>query len=60
MKRYLASDIFKEDPDDPSMVNIVFPEEILENLGITVGDTVIIEVIDGKMIINKAEGNNVK
>lgn len=50
---FLAEEIFQEIPGDPDNVMMTIPPEICEAQGWKEGDTLNIEVSDGKMIISK-------
>ena len=53
MTIYKVEDIFKEIPGDPDNVIMQLPPEICEQLGWGEGDTLNIQVEDGKIIIKK-------
>ena len=53
---YKVEDIFEDIPDDPKNVNMTIPPEIMEQIGITTGDTVKISYGDqGSLIIEKVD-----
>ena len=56
---YKVEDIFEDIPDDPENVLMNLPEEVLEEAGINVGDTVKILLGDqGTLIIEKVKENS--
>lgn len=52
---FSSSDIFKERPDDPENVDLVFPPEVLETLNWKPGDVLNIKVEDQTLVITKNE-----
>lgn len=50
---YNTNEIFEEIPDDPDHVIMKFPEKLMEELGWTEGDTLIIRVDDEKLVITR-------
>lgn len=52
-KTYLVEELFEDIPGDPDNVIFKIPPEICEQQGWKEGDTVHIEVTDGRMIIKK-------
>lgn len=53
-KTYLVEELFQEIPDDPDNVLFTIPPEICDHMGWNPGDTISIEVTEGKMILSKA------
>jgi len=50
---FLAEEIFEDIPDDPEHVIMKIPPSIMEAQGWKEGDTLNIQVEDGKMVISK-------
>jgi formylmethanofuran dehydrogenase subunit D len=50
---FTAEDIFEEIPGDPDNVIMKFPEEVLKVTGWKEGDTLDINIEDGKIVIKK-------
>jgi hypothetical protein len=48
-----AEEIFEEIPGDPDNVILKFPPEMLESTGWKEGDTLNIQIEEGKLIITK-------
>ena len=55
MKTYLVEELFSDIPDDPDHVMLTFPPEIVESTGWKEGDTLNVEVVDGKLHITRVE-----
>jgi hypothetical protein len=53
---YNAEDLFEDIPGDPDNVILKFPPDLLEIMGWNEGDTLNIEVEDGKMTVTKING----
>lgn len=53
---YNAEDLFEDIPGDPDNVILKFPPDLLEIMGWQEGDTLNIEVEDGKMTVTKING----
>ncbi len=55
MKTYLVEELFSDIPDDPDHIMLTFPPEVVESTGWKEGDTLNVEVIDGKLHITRVE-----
>ena len=53
---YNAEDIFEDIPGDPDNIIMNFPEELLQAMGWKEGDTLDIQVEDGKVTVTKIDG----
>jgi len=54
-KTYLVEELFSNIPDDPDHIMLTFPPEVVESTGWKEGDTLNVEVIDGKLHITRVE-----
>ncbi len=54
-KTYLVEELFSDIPDDPDHIMLTFPPEVVESTGWKEGDTLNVEVIDGKLHITRVE-----
>jgi hypothetical protein len=54
-KTYLVEELFSDIPDDPDHIMLTFPPEFVESTGWKEGDTLNVEVIDGKLHITRVE-----
>ena len=54
-KTYLVEDLFSDIQDDPDHIMLTFPPEVVESTGWKEGDTLNVEVIDGKLHITRVE-----
>jgi bifunctional DNA-binding transcriptional regulator/antitoxin component of YhaV-PrlF toxin-antitoxin module len=54
-KTYNVEDIFQDDPDNPENVIMTIPDEIMEKMGWTAGDTLSFDIQDGVVSIVKVE-----
>ena len=54
-KTYLVEELFSDIPDDPDHIMLTFPPEVIESTGWKEGDTLNVEVIDGKLHITRVE-----
>lgn len=52
-KTYLVEELFEDIPGDPDNVILKIPPEICEQQGWKEGDTVNVQVEEGKMVITK-------
>jgi formylmethanofuran dehydrogenase subunit D len=52
---YKAEEIFQEIPDDPDNVIMTIPPEILETQGWKEGDTLVIKIEEGSLVLQKQE-----
>ena len=53
---FAVEELFEDIPGDPDNVIFKIPEEICEAQGWKEGDTINIEVQDGKMVLSKVNG----
>ena len=54
-KTYLVEELFSDIPDDPDHIMLTFPPEVVESTGWKEGDTLNVEVINGKLHITRVE-----
>lgn len=54
-KTYLVEELFSDITDDPDHIMLTFPPEVVESTGWKEGDTLNVEVIDGKLHITRVE-----
>ena len=52
-KTYLVEELFQDIPNDPDNVLFTIPPEICEHMDWYPGDTISIEVTEGKMTLSK-------
>lgn len=50
---YRAEEIFEDIPGDPDNVLMNIPQEILDQAGLVVGDTIKIKVENGSLVISR-------
>ena len=55
---YTYEEVFEDDPENPENTLVTLPPEVMKKAGINIGDTVVISIENGSLLIKKKQPNS--